>query len=122
VEIVIPSEPPRRVCVLPERSGGGKGAPLFGAAQRTLAAEHRSGSRDSATGWRSGITIVILLVGSERVAVFAAFAAREERDSKGKETVGFRSLWPYREPLPVGSAARLVNRKSVIQALLPPRL
>jgi hypothetical protein len=53
---------------LPERSGAGKGAPLFGAAKRTLAGEHRSGRKDSAMGGRRGIMImiVILLVGSEQ--------------------------------------------------------
>jgi hypothetical protein len=32
--------------VWPERRGAGKGAPVLGAAKRTLAGEHRSGTRN----------------------------------------------------------------------------
>ena len=40
---VIPPEPPVADCALPERRAVRKGAPGFGAAERTLAREHRSG-------------------------------------------------------------------------------
>jgi hypothetical protein len=48
----------------PERRAGCKGAPGCGAAERTLAAEHRSGTTWTSTGGSGGIS-EILLVGSE---------------------------------------------------------
>jgi hypothetical protein len=42
--IVFPPEPPVAMTHGPERRGAGKGAPAFGAAKRTLAGEHRSGT------------------------------------------------------------------------------
>ena len=41
--LVIPPEPPVANCPAPQRRAVGKGAPGFGAAQRTLAREHRCG-------------------------------------------------------------------------------
>jgi hypothetical protein len=54
--------------VSPERRTGGKGAPAFGAAERTLAGEHRSGICECTTGGSGEITRLscILLVSSER--------------------------------------------------------
>ena len=54
----------------PERRGAVKGAPLFGAAKRTLDGEHRSGIHDSFDGWRSGNTFP--LVSLERVWFWTA--------------------------------------------------
>ena len=39
---VFPPEPPVAITVRPERRGAVKGAPVFGAAERTLDCEHRS--------------------------------------------------------------------------------
>ena len=39
----VPVGAARRICRPPERRGAGKGAPVLGAAKRTLAGEHRSG-------------------------------------------------------------------------------
>ena len=48
-----------------------KGAPAFGAAQRTLAREHRSGiSTKVSTGGSGGLGVPILLVGFEQVSAF----------------------------------------------------
>ena len=52
--IVFPPEPPVAVPIGPERRGAGKGAPVFGAAKRTLAGEHRSGIYRLATGGVAG--------------------------------------------------------------------
>jgi hypothetical protein len=54
LRIVFPPEPPVATLLGPERRAAGKGAPLFGAAERTLAGEHRSGNRDLPTGGGAG--------------------------------------------------------------------
>src|SRR5215472_16915514 len=62
---VFPPEPPVAITISPERRGGVKGAPGFGAAKRTLDAEHRSGtSHHSVDGRPGGNTFP--LVGFER--------------------------------------------------------
>ena len=52
--IVFPSEPPVAMTDGPERSTAVKGAPVFGAAKRTLDGEHRSGSGIASTGGVAG--------------------------------------------------------------------
>jgi len=42
--LVIPPEPPVADATSPQRRTAGKGAPLLGAAERTLAGEHRCGT------------------------------------------------------------------------------
>ena len=61
---VFPPEPPVAMRVWPERRGAVKGAPLFGAAKRTLDGEHRSGIDQAFDGRRGGNTF--LLVSFER--------------------------------------------------------
>jgi hypothetical protein len=46
--------------VWPERRGGVKGAPVFGAAKRTLDVEHRSGIHRSFDGRLGGNTIPLV--------------------------------------------------------------
>lgn len=60
---VFPPEPPVAITIPPERRGGVKGAPVVGAAQRTLDVEHRSGIHSSFDGRLGGNTFP--LVGSE---------------------------------------------------------
>ena len=62
---MFPPEPPVAIAIRPERRGAVKGAPLFGAAKRTLDGEHRSGTHHNLDGRRSGNTFP--LVGFERV-------------------------------------------------------
>jgi hypothetical protein len=57
---VFPPEPPVAVSTRPERSAAVKGAPLFGAAKRTLDGEHRSGIHRSFDGRRSGNTFPLV--------------------------------------------------------------
>jgi hypothetical protein len=57
---VFPPEPPVAISISPERRGGVKGAPAFGAAQRTLDAEHRSGIHFSFDGRLGGNTFPLL--------------------------------------------------------------
>jgi hypothetical protein len=61
---VFPPEPPVATNVSPERRTDVKGAPLFGAAQRTLDVEHRSGIPPQLDGRPGGNTFP--LVGLER--------------------------------------------------------
>jgi len=61
---VFPPEPPVAEISRPQRRAAGKGAPLFGAAKRTLAGEHRCGITGNLDGRRSGNTF--LLVSFER--------------------------------------------------------
>ena len=51
---MFPPEPPVAITISPERRAAVKGAPLFGAAKRTLDGEHRSGIGQSFDGRRSG--------------------------------------------------------------------
>jgi hypothetical protein len=44
---MIPPEPPVAMTTWPKRRAAVKGAPLFGAAQRTLDGEHRCGTQQS---------------------------------------------------------------------------
>jgi len=60
---VFPPEPPVAMMVLPEPRGDVKGAPVFGAAQRTLDGEHGSGMDEDFDGRLGGNTF--LLVSSE---------------------------------------------------------
>src|SRR5437764_14546486 len=48
---VFPPEPPAAITVWPERRGDVKGAPVFGAAKRTLDVEHRSGPATASAVW-----------------------------------------------------------------------
>jgi len=59
--ILFPPEPPVASVSRPERRAAGKGAPVFlGAAERTLAGEHRSGIYPPiSTGGVAGIRIEI---------------------------------------------------------------
>ena len=61
---MFPPEPPVAIGGWPERRGAVKGAPKFGAAQRTLDGEHSSGIGQAFDGRRSGN--MFLLVGFER--------------------------------------------------------
>jgi len=51
---MIPPEPPVAIVTWPERRAAVKGAPQFGAAQRTLDGEHRSGIGTVSTGGVAG--------------------------------------------------------------------
>jgi len=51
---MFPPEPPVAIVTWPERRAAVKGAPLFGAAKRTLDGEHRSGTGTPATGGGAG--------------------------------------------------------------------
>ena len=62
---MFPPEPPVATTIWPERRTAVKGAPLFGAAKRTLDGEHRSGTQYNVDGRRSGN--MFLLVGFEQV-------------------------------------------------------
>ena len=64
--IVFPPEPPVAMTDGPERRTAGKGAPVFGAAERTLAGEHRSGIWIIGGRW-SGSTILWFWLVSLRV-------------------------------------------------------
>jgi len=55
---VFPQEPPVAIAIPPERRGDVKGAPGFGAAQRTLDVEHRSGIDHSFDGRLGGNTFL----------------------------------------------------------------
>jgi hypothetical protein len=57
---VFPPEPPVAITIPPERRGDVKGAPHFGAAQRTLDVEHRSGIHRSFDGWLGGNTFPLV--------------------------------------------------------------
>jgi transposase len=52
--VMFPPEPPVAITTWPERRAAVKGAPVFGAAKRTLDGEHRSGTRYAFDGRRSG--------------------------------------------------------------------
>jgi hypothetical protein len=57
---MFPPEPPVAITVSPERRGGVKGAPVFGAAKRTLDVEHRSGMDNSFDGRLGGNTFPLV--------------------------------------------------------------
>ena len=57
---MFPPEPPVAITFRPERRGDVKGAPPFGAAQRTLDVEHRSGTHRAFDGRRSGNTFPLV--------------------------------------------------------------
>jgi hypothetical protein len=57
---VFPPEPPVAITIPPERRGDVKGAPVFGAAQRTLDVEHRSGIHRSFDGRLGGNTFPLV--------------------------------------------------------------
>ena len=57
---VFPPEPPVAYAGSPERRAAGKGAPAFGAAERTLAGEHRSGTTSATDERRSGNTFLLV--------------------------------------------------------------
>ena len=83
---MFPPEPPVAILVWPERRGGVKGAPQFGAAKRTLDSEHRSGIDKPSTGGVGGNTF--LLVSSEP-------RSGKNGDSKGERNRRFRSPWLF---------------------------
>ena len=58
--IVFPPEPPVAMVGGPERRAAVKGAPVWGAAKRTLDGEHRSGNGERFDGRRSGNTIPLV--------------------------------------------------------------
>jgi hypothetical protein len=60
VREVFPPEPPVAITIWPERRGDVKGAPQFGAAQRTLDVEHRSGIHRSFDGRLGGNTFPLV--------------------------------------------------------------
>ena len=70
---------------LPERSGAGKGAPLFGAAKRTLAVEHRSGRKDSAMGGGRGDHDRDLVGGLGAIPTTRVRQSGKNRIPKGKK-------------------------------------
>src|SRR4051812_40183382 len=57
---VFPPEPPVEITVWPERRGDVKGAPVFGAAKRTLDVEHRSGIHLNFDGRLGGNTLPLV--------------------------------------------------------------
>ena len=57
---MFPPEPPVAITFRSERRTDVKGAPLFGAAERTLDGEHRSGIHRSFDGRRSGNTVPLV--------------------------------------------------------------
>jgi hypothetical protein len=57
---VFPPEPPVAITVWPERRGDVKGAPVFGAAKRTLDVEHRSGIHLNFDGRLGGNTFPLV--------------------------------------------------------------
>jgi hypothetical protein len=57
---VFPPEPPVAITIPPERRGDVKGAPVFGAAKRTLDVEHRSGIHRSFDGRLGGNTFPLV--------------------------------------------------------------
>ena len=57
---MFPPEPPVAITISLERRGEVKGAPVFGAAKRTLDVEHRSGIHRSLDGRRSGNTFPLV--------------------------------------------------------------
>ena len=73
---VFPPEPPVAFILRPERRAAVKGAPLFGAAKRTLDREHRSGIHHTFDGRRRGNTFP--LVGLERCFWIAGPVAAQE--------------------------------------------
>jgi hypothetical protein len=73
---VFPPEPPVAISVRPERRAAVKGAPLLGAAKRTLDGERRSGIHPACDGRRSGNTFP--LVGFERCLWTAGPMAAQE--------------------------------------------
>ena len=83
---MFPPEPPVAITAWPERSGAVKGAPLFGAAKRTLDSEHRSGTHDTFDGRLGGNTF--LRVSSELLG-------GKNGDSKGERNRRFRSPWLF---------------------------
>ena len=94
----VPVGTARRICRPPERRGAGKGAPVLGAAKRTLAGEHRSGMpfkwRWAAERGHDRRDPVGGLRALSRLADELATPARLEGRKgfpKGKETVWFRS-------------------------------
>jgi hypothetical protein len=115
--LVIPPEPPVADLDSPQRRAAGKGAPVFGAAERTLAREHRCGTLDGSTGGSGGITrpSCILLVSSE--------AAREEGGfQRGKKPlVSFPFGLPAidRSPLAVCVWAALLTVLRCAPAAIP---
>jgi hypothetical protein len=93
---VFPPEPPVAIPVWPERRGGVKGAPQFGAAKRTLDGEHRSGIDQASTGGVGGNTFP--LVSSEP-------RSGKNGDSKGERNRRFRS------PLVFGTAGPMTAQQ-----------
>src|ERR1700688_1786158 len=70
--VFFPPEPPVAPAASAERPAAVKGAPGFGAAERTLDGEDRSATRTPATGgWRGKIT---LPAGELRALLYATFA------------------------------------------------
>jgi hypothetical protein len=57
---VFPPEPPVAIPIGPERRAAVKGAPVFGAAQRTLDCERRSGTQRIDDGRRSGNAFLLV--------------------------------------------------------------
>ena len=57
---MFPPEPPVAIEVQPERRAVVKGAPLLGAAKRTLDGEHRSGIDCASTGGFGGNTFPLV--------------------------------------------------------------
>jgi hypothetical protein len=89
---MFPPEPPVAATTRPERRAAVKGAPVFGAAKRTLDGEHRSGTQYKVDGRRSGN--MFPLVGLERVLDSraddspVASATIDHTDMRGSEPHG----------------------------------
>lgn len=101
--IVFPPEPPVAMTGRPERRTAGKGAPLFGAAERTLAGEHRSGIPHTNDGRRSGNTIRVIPAGELRAFFLPASAtarAARRQPGKNRDSQGERNR---RVSFPLGS-------------------
>jgi hypothetical protein len=74
---VFPPEPPIAIMLSPERRAGVRGAPVFGAAKRTLEVEHRSGIHLGFDGRLGGNTFP--LVGFETFRALWKMASDEAR-------------------------------------------
>src|SRR5580658_559200 len=96
----------------PERRAARKGAPAFGAAERTLAREHRSGifSSDAATGGAGGVGGPILLVGLERVSGSVFLPPFHRAPEAERFRSSFDDVRPIRDPVQQGLAQSWVRK------------
>ena len=113
---MFPPEPPVATTIRPQRRAVVKGAPLFGAAKRTLDCEHRCGIREAVDGRRSGNTFP--LVGFERVWFWTAgpMTAQHTRRLITLIFAGRNRMVMIRRELPRTSRAGWVRKPFRIEA------